>query len=29
MARLTDEERDAAIRGLALLASAAQKERHT
>ena len=29
MARLTDEERDAAIRGLALLASAAQKEQHT
>ena len=29
MARLTDEERDAAIRGLALLASAAQQEQHT
>ena len=29
LARLTDEQREAAIRGLALLASAAQKEQHT
>jgi hypothetical protein len=29
VARLTDDEREAAIRGLALLAAAAQREQHT